>query len=451
MYLQKPLEIEDKINYNICNIWNSIPYNRRIAVDYIKRHIEELIKETNKTFKSTLVTGARQVGKTEIIKHLFSNEYKIVTFDDPFIEDQAKQNPETFLVFNKPPAFLDEVQRVGTLFRYIKMILDNSNKKGQYIFSGSQPLELMKNASESLSGRVGIIEMSCLSLREIQNISFNLPFVPTFEYLTQRSKFERIPTNIWDIIHRGGYPEIQDKTINWNTFYSSYVKTYLERDVRELINVQDLDTFRRFMVCVAARTGQVLNYSNIARECGKDSKTIKSWMSILETTGIVYLLEPYNSSALNRVIKSPKIYFRDTGLAAYLTRWLSSETLASGAMSGAFFETFVVSEILKSYSNIGIDYRYCVSYYRGSDKKKKTNQGITTYEDCEIDLIIEQDGILYPIEIKQNNSVSVDMTNAFVVLDQIPDKKRGTGAIICTCPMPGNIRENIYQIPVWYI
>lgn len=355
------------------------------------------------------------------------------------------------MIFNKPPVFLNEVQRVKELFRYIKLDIDKSNAKGQYILSGSQPLELMKNVSESLSGRIGVIEMSGLSLREIQNDSFNLPFIPTKEYLIERNKSVKKPDNIWNIIHRGSYPEIQDKTINWNTFYSSYVKTYLERDVRELTSVQDLDAFRRFMVCVAARTGQVLNYANIALECGKDAKTIKAWISILETTGIIYLLEPYNSLALNRIIKAPKIYFRDTGLAAYLTRWLTPETLASGAMSGAFFETFVVSEILKSFSNVGIDYRYCVSYYRGADKKKKTKQGITTYEECEIDLIIEQDGILYPIEIKQNNSVSVDMTNAFVVLDQVPKKKRGMGAIVCTCPIPGNIRDNIFQIPVWYI
>ena len=174
-------------------------------------------------------------------------------------------------------------------------------------------------------------------------------------------------------------------------------------------------------------------------------------MSILEASGIVYLLEAYTPSVLNRAIKSPKVYFRDTGLAAYLTRWLTPDTLANGAMSGAFFESFVISEILKSYSNRGIDYRYCVSYYRGRDKKKVKKNGETVEVESEIDLIIEENGILYPIEIKQGTKVSADEASAFPVLDKVNEKKRGTGAIICTCPAPGILRENLFQIPVWYI
>jgi hypothetical protein len=234
-------------------------------------------------------------------------------------------------------------------------------------------------------------------------------------------------------------------------FFSSYVKTYLERDVRKLTAVQDLNDFRRFMVAVAARTGQIVNYSNIADEIGKDQTTVKAWMSILEASGIVYLLEAYTPSVLNRAIKSPKVYFRDTGLAAYLTRWLTPDTLANGAMSGAFFETFVISEILKSYSNRGIDYRYCVSYYRGRDKKKVKKNGETVEVESEIDLIIEENGVLYPIEIKQGTKVSADEASAFPVLDKVNEKKRGTGAIICTCPAPGMLRDNLFQIPVWYI
>ena len=221
--------------------------------------------------------------------------------------------------------------------------------------------------------------------------------------------------------------------------------------MRRLSAVQNPDDFRRCMVAVAARTGQVLNYSNIADEIGKDQTTVKNWISILEASGIIYLLEPYQSSVLKRAIKTPKIYFRDTGLAAYLTRWLTPETLAVGAMSGAFFETFVISEILKSYSNRGIDYRYCVSYYRGKDKRRIKSDGQVVESEREIDLIIEENGVLYPIEIKQGTHVTADETAAFTVLDGIPDKKRGTGAIICTCPRPGALRENILQIPVWYI
>lgn len=205
------------------------------------------------------------------------------------------------------------------------------------------------------------------------------------------------------------------------------------------------------MVSVAARTGQVLNYSNIADEIGKDVSTIRNWISILEASGIIYLLEPYTASVLKRVIKSPKIYFRDTGLAAYLTRWLTPETLANGAMSGAMFETFAITEILKSYANRGMDYRYFVSYYRGRDKKKVRKNGEEYEVESEIDLIIEENGVLYPIEIKQSAKVTADETSAFTVLDKIPEKKRGTGGLICMCPQPGQLRENIYQIPIWFI
>ena len=205
------------------------------------------------------------------------------------------------------------------------------------------------------------------------------------------------------------------------------------------------------MVAVAARTGQVVNYTNIANEIGKDLGTVKSWMSILEISGIIYLLEPYTPSVLHRAIKTPKIYFRDTGLAAYLTRWLTAETLAMGAMNGAFFETFVISEILKSYSNRGVDYRYCVSYYRGKDKKKVKKDGEIVESENEIDLIIEENGVLYPIEIKLSSSPTSDETSSFLVLDKVNEKKRGTGAIICMCPQPGMLRDNIFLIPAWYV
>lgn len=419
-------------------------------MDYIKRAIEDLALNSDKTFKCILITGARQTGKTEMIKKLFS-EKKYVPVDDPFIEDQANNNPNMFMMLNQPPVVYDEVQRAPGLFRYIKIACDETKDKGLFCLSGSQPLELMEKASESLSGRIAIIEMSPLSLREINRDDFNIPFIPTMEYIQARNNTAIAPKNIWEKIHRGGYPELQDPDVDWGVFFSSYVKTYLERDVRNLTAVHDLNDFRRFMVAVAARTGQMVNYSNIADEISKDQTTVKAWMSILEASGIVYLLEPYTPSVLNRAIKTPKVYFRDTGLAAYLTRWLTPETLAHGAMSGAFFETFVISEILKSYSNKGIDYRYCVSYYRGRDKKKVKKNGIAVELESEIDLIIEENGILYPIEIKQNTSVTADETAAFLVLDKVSDKKRGTGAVICCCPQPGMLRDNLFQIPVWFI
>lgn len=417
---------------------------------YIQRSIEEVVKKTEKTFKCILVTGARQTGKSTMLTKLFPDK-KYVSFDDPFIEEQARENPNTFLMLNQPPVIYDEVQRVTDLFRYIKIKCDEENERGLFCLSGSQPFELMRNVSESLSGRVGIIELCGLSLREIAGEPYNKPFLPTMEYVNERSKSAKPQKNIWQIIHRGGYPELQNPDVDWGTFYASYVKTYLERDVRNLSAVQNLDTFRKFMVAVAARTGQLVNYSSIADEIGKDQKTVKNWISILEASGIIYLLEPYTSSVLKRAIKTPKLYFRDTGLAAYLTRWLTPETLAVGAMSGAFFETFVISEILKSYSNSGIDYRYGVSYYRGKDKKKLLKDGSEIDAESEIDIIIEENGILYPIEIKQGVNVTADETSAFTVLDKIENKKRGMGAVVCMCSQPGILRDNILQIPVWYL
>ena len=411
-------------------------------MEYIRRSIEDIVLKSEETFKSILVTGARQTGKSTVLQKLFP-EKKYVPVDDPFIEEQAVEQPEMFMMLNPPPVIYDEVQRAPNLFRYIKIKCDESDERGLFCLSGSQPLELMEGVSESLSGRIGIIELSGLSMREIKGDSFNRSFVPTMEYVQERSKSVKPFDNIWEVIHRGGYPELQNPEVDWSVFYSGYIKTYLERDVRSLSAVQNLDDFRKFMIAVAARTGQMINYANIADEVGKDQSTIKRWLFVLEASGIIYLLEPFSSSVLKRAIKTPKVYFRDTGLAAYLTRWLTPETLANGAMSGAFFETFVISEILKSYSNRGIDYRYCVSYYRGRDKKKTSEN--------EIDLIIEENGTLYPVEIKRSSKVTADQTSAFSVLDGIPDKKRGMGAVICMCPQPGVLRENILQLPVWYI
>ena len=419
-------------------------------MDYIHRHIEDIVKKADNTFKGVLLTGARQTGKSTLLQELFP-EKRYVAIDDPFIEDQANENPNEFMMLNPPPVIYDEVQRAPGLFRFIKTKCDESKERGLFCLSGSQPLELMEKASESLSGRVGVLELSGLSLREIQNCAFTDPFIPTMDFIMKRNRHAVQPANIWEYIHRGGYPELQNKTMDWSLFFASYIKTYLERDVRKLTAVQDLNDFRRFMVAVAARTGQMLNYANIADEIGKDAVTVKHWMSILEATGIVYILEPYTASVLKRAIKTPKVYFRDTGLASYLTRWLTPEALAYGAMSGQMFETYVITEILKSYSNRGFDYRYFVSYYRGKDKKKTKKDGEEISVESEIDFIIEENGILYPIEIKQASNVSADVTGAFTVLDKIPDKKRGTGAVICMCPQPGVLRENILAVPVWYL
>ena len=419
-------------------------------MDYISRALEERLHKYEKTYKAILITGARQVGKSTLLKRVFPDR-NYVSLDDPFLEQQAKEGGNMFLTLNPPPITIDEVQRAKELFRYIKIKCDESEEKGLFFLSGSQPFHLMQNVSESLSGRIGIVELSGLSIRECVGDVFNRHFLPTLEYVTERKRTLQRQENIWKLIHVGGYPAAQDKEKEWNAFYADYVKTYMERDVRELAAVQNLSIFRQFMIAVAARTGEILNYSAIASEIGKDVGTVKNWISILEASGIVYLLEPYTSNILKRAIKSPKLYFRDTGLVCYLTRWLTPENLAYGAMSGPVFETFVVSEILKSFSNEGLDYRHFVSYYRGRDKKRVKENGEIREVEAEIDLIIEENGILYPIEIKKNTQAKAIMTSSFDILDQIPGKKRGMGAVLCNCPEVGMLRENILQIPVWYI
>ena len=417
---------------------------------YIERALEKKLLEVIQNYKSVLITGSRQVGKSTLLKNIFP-DYKYVSLDDPFLEQQAKENGSMFMMLNPPPVIIDEVQHAPELFRYIKIKCDESEERGLFCLSGSQQFKLMKNVSETLSGRISIIELNGFSLREIQRDSFSKRFIPTLDYLQERQKTAKAPANIWEIIHRGSYPELQNPQMDWGTYYADYVKTYIERDVRELSAVQDLDSFKRFVIAAAARTGEVLNCSNIANEVGKDAVTIKNWISILEASGIIYLLEPYANSALKRAVKTPKLYFRDTGLACYLTRWLSPETLVYGAMSGHMFETFVISEILKSFANNGLDYRHFVSYYRGHDKIKQKVNGETVMSEGEIDLIIEEDGVCYPIEIKQNSNISVTDTSAFMVLDKLENKKRGMGAVICNCPQPGMLRENIMLLPVWYI
>lgn len=419
-------------------------------MEYIARALEDRLRRYEKTYKAVMVTGARQVGKSTLLKNVFPDR-KYVSLDDPFLEQQAKEAGDMFLTFHAPPVTIDEVQRAKELFRYIKIKCDESEAKGLFCLSGSQPFHLMQNVSESLSGRIGIVELSGLSMRECMKDPFNQHFLPTLEYAAERRKSLQKPENIWKIIHLGGYPELQDAEKEWGAFYADYVKTYIERDVRELAAVQDLSVFRQFLIAAAARTGEILNYSAIASEIGKDVGTVKSWISILEASGIIYLLEPYTSNVLKRAIKSPKLYFRDTGLVCYLTRWLTPENLAYGAMGGPIFETFVVSEILKSFANEGMDYRHFVSYYRGRDKKKVMEGGEISELETEIDLIIEENGILYPVEIKKNAQAKAIMTSAFAVLDQVAGKERGMGAVICNCPDIGMLRENVLQMPVWYI
>ena len=410
-------------------------------MSYIERAITPVIKQRVAASKCFLLIGARQVGKSTLVNHEFSG-FSRANFDDRLTRLQAKEEPGLFFLNNPSPLFIDEVQKENSILEEIKKIVDGSDSRGQFILSGSGKLELMKGVSESLAGRISIMELSALSLREIKGISFNRHFIPSADYLEQREKELISYDGIWEIIHKGSYPELYDVERDWQDYYSSYVATYLERDINELISADSL-TFMKFMTSVAARTGEILNYANIASEVGTSEPTIKSWISILERTGIVYVLQPYSASALTRAIKSPKIYFRDTGLACYLTRWLTADTLKNSAVAGNMFETFVVSEILKSYSNEGQDYRFSIFYYRGKDKRAASEN--------EIDLVIQEDGILYPVEIKMTGNPKAIMGSANQILDKIPDKQRGMGVILCLIEKKTYLRENLIALPIEYI
>lgn len=412
---------------------------RRMA--YIERAITPILKKRVQNSKCMLVTGARQIGKSTLIKHDFP-DYNRANFDDKLTRLQAREEPKLFFLNNPCPLFIDEVQKENNVLEEIKLLVDESDERGRFILSGSQKLELMKGMSESLAGRVSITELSGLSMREIHNVKFNRHFVPTGEYLQEREKELRPYDKLWETIHKGFYPELYNVEREWQEYYSSYVSTYLERDINELISADSI-TFTKFLTAVAARTGEMLNYANIAGEVGVSELTIKNWISILERTGIVYLLQPYSASALNRAIKTPKIYFRDTGLACYLTRWLTAEALKCSAVAGNMFETFVVSEILKSYTNEGKDYRFHIFYYRGKDK--------TASAENEIDLIVEEDGVLYPVEIKMSGNPKANMGATNPVLDKIKDKSRGMGVILCLIDKKTYLRENLVALPIEYI
>lgn len=418
----------------------------------INRHIAPVVERRAKNSKAILLTGSRQVGKSTLFGHLFS-EVNQVTFDDDLLLSQVMDDVGLFLMNNPTPLVIDEVQKCPSIFNKLKIVLDHTDNYGNFFLTGSQKLQLMEEISESLAGRISIVELDGLSLREINGIDFNHHFVPTTRYLTNREQtLKKYDGDIWSIIHRGSFPELYaNPEKEWIDYYQSYVKTYLERDVNKLIKASNHLTFVKFMTAVAARTGQLVNYATIADQVGVSEVTIKEWISILEKSGIVYILKPYTSSALNRAIKTPKLYFRDTGLCSYLTRWLTPETLKSGAMAGAIFETFVINEILKSYSNEGLDYDFDVFYYNGRDKKKRKVDGKLEEVDGEIDLIIQEGDVLHPIEIKMSTIPKAIMASEFDVLDGIPEKKRGMGAIICLIDRKLYLRENLVALPIWYI
>ncbi|MCL2505651.1 MAG: ATP-binding protein [Alphaproteobacteria bacterium] len=405
---------------------------------YIKRTIEKSIKESSDFFPVVLITGPRQVGKTTVFQNCEKKKRTYVSLDTLDNRRLAQTDPRDFLERYPAPVLIDEIQYAPELFPYIKSIVDEDKKSGAYWITGSQQFELMKNVTESLAGRVGILSLQGLSQTEKNGTPKQPPFLPTTEYLSVKSKNEKKISvqKIFKTIWKGSYPKLfTDKDNRWELFYGAYVKTYIERDVRQLKTVQNELDFMKFMTALAARTGQLLNYSDLAKDVGVAVNTIRAWISVLQTSGLIYLLQPYSNNLTNRVIKTPKVYFMDTGIACYLTKWNSPETLEAGAFAGAIFETYVVSEIIKSYWHNGKE--PAVYFYRDHDAK-------------EIDVILEENGKLYPLEIKKKSNPDKSDVAVFTTLKRF-GKEAGSGGVICSAPTYLPLGENAFIIPVGYL
>ncbi len=402
---------------------------------YIERELEGKLSSYLKQFKVVLVTGQRQAGKTTMLKHALPQDYAYITLDDMGALDLALSDPQAFLNEGVLPVVIDEVQQAPQLFRQVKYVADSSERYGDIVLTGSQTYQLMEGVSESLAGRVGILELPTLSLRETFATLGKGPYVPrqfARGELTAPKGFDT-----WAHIHRGSMPRLLQPEVDWRDYYSSYVRSYLERDVRQLINVRDELTFYNFMVACAARTGQLLNLSDIADTVGASPKAVRGWLSVLQASGIVRIVQPFWTNAEKRLVKTPKLYFMDTGLACYLTNWNTPEQLKVGAMAGHMFETFVVSEVLKSYLNAGRDARE-VTFYRDSRKR-------------EIDLVIQDGRTLHPVEIKANMTVTSKAIKNFGCLEELSGYEVGFGHVVCQTTEPHLVTRDVQAVPVWAI
>lgn len=406
---------------------------------YRKRHAESTVNKLADMFGAVLVAGPRQVGKTTMLKTL-TKDIGYVTLDDIIVRTAAQEQSSTFFKDNPPPVFVDEIQKATGLFEQVKMYIDRDGQKGQFFMCGSQQFAMMKGVSESLSGRIGLLTLLGYSLREIYGVDFHVPFLPTDDYFAKRKSYlKNIEYDeVWKNIWRGSMPElIENPDYDWQMFYGSYLRTYIERDVRELTEVGDAVKFTKFMIAIAAMTGNILNKASLARDVGISEPTAERWLSILVASNIVYLLQPYSNNIMKRAIKTPKIYFLDTGLAAYLTKWNTPDVLKNGAMSGAFFESFVIAEIIKSYYNAGI-LEPPIYFYRDKDMN-------------EIDLLIEDGGTLYPVEIKKHADPTKKDVEAFDLLDKTGGAKRGSGGVICLYDRLVTLCDNDRCIPIQYL
>ncbi len=398
------------------------------------RTLKEALVRASQAFKVILLTGMRQVGKTTLLRSLASSERGYVTLDDGDELRLAREDPKLFFQLHRPPLIIDEVQYAPELFPHIKMLVDASDARGQVWLTGSQQFQMMRNVTESLAGRVAIFDLMGLSLDERRGLgSTQRPFVPAPEFRTDKPAAG--VDEVFEWIWRGAFPDSAlDAPEHWEAFYRSYLRTYVERDLRQLAQIGDEAAFLNFLKIVAARTGQELNLSEIARDAEIAHATAKRWLSVLVASGVVFLLPPYFSNLSKRLVKSPKIYFSDTGLCAYLTAWTTPRTLAAGAMSGAFFETFVVTEIFKSHLHNG----RVPSLYFLRDSNR-----------VEIDLLLERDGVLHPIEIKKTAAPTKAMTKNFERFRASGLKNLGYGAVVCMTDAVRPLSETAAAVPVW--
>ena len=405
---------------------------------YITRHMEKPVMELNEQYPVLLLTGPRQVGKTTMLEHLIEVEgkgRKKVSLDDLTLRELAKTDPKMFFQLYQPPLLIDEVQYAPELFPYIKIMVDERHQPGDFWLTGSQLFKMMEGVQESLAGRVALLHLSPLSQSEIMKRPPEPPFSLELPLLSERQNGRQMlnTPEVFQRIHQGGMPALVTGTYsNASIFYSSYIDTYMERDVRRLSNDIDSLKFLRFLRSVAARTSQQVNYKGIADDAEIDQTTAKNWLHVLEALGIIFLLEPYSNNVLKRTVSTPKLYFYDSGIVCYLTRWSSPETAMEGAMSGALLENYTVAEIIKTYQNAGQEpFLY---YYR--DKNAR-----------EIDLILERDGKLFPIEIKKMASPPKKLTKVFDLIDKSP-LQRGTGAILCMADQLGAFDQNNLIVPI---
>ena len=407
---------------------------------YIERTIAECFDRAGAHFPVLLVTGPRQVGKTTCLRHAAGEGRSYVTLDDPQARSLAKDDPGLFLQRFAPPVLIDEIQYAPEILPLIKIAVDRRKSRGDFWLTGSQQFHLMENVSESLAGRVGILNLLGFSSRELAGRSdMTAPFSTDaaegrfgdahpgkeLPYLDLMELYRRI----W----RGSFPAIAiDDGIDRDLFYGSYVQTYLQRDVRALSSVGDKMSFLKFLRTAAGRTAQILNMADMARDAEISPNTAKRWLSVLQTSGIVHLLEPYHANLTKRMVKAPKLYFLDTGLAAYLTEWSSHKTLEAGAMSGAIFETWAVAEIIKSYWHAGKPAP--LYYYRDRDQR-------------EIDLLIVRDGMVYPLEIKKTTAPTKRDVRHFSLLKRL-HLEVGPGCVLCMSEKTMPITKTVQAVPV---